>query len=578
MPPDASETDPTIVVRPPRGTLQPGTKILNNTYVIEQFIAKGGMGEVYKAEHVDLKEKSAIKIILAQYADDPLFVKLFIEEARKLRLVDHRAIVKYEGLLRDEAGALCLIMEFVDGASLAKIIEKQQLNAEEIVRLLKRLAQGLAAVYECGIKAHRDISPANIIVPEGKIDQAKIIDFGIAKSADPELTVLPTGDFAGKFSYASPEQIGLYAAADQVDQRSDIYSLGLVVGAAALGFGKRIDMGNNQHTAILKRQSVPDLSAVPEVLRPLVSKMLQPRPEQRFQTMKALLNAIDKIDLTPAPPPPTSEAGWLRRYAPWLVGAGVAGVAAVAGVLVFVAPRSSVSSDDVRAQMKQVIAGYRCADLSYSVEPDRGVTLSGYVSTAGDLDALNRRVAAVRGIANPHFDVRVRAWPFCEATALLRPLIDKSELSGAALGLASPEGAAHVGTPLVLDVKAPAFDGYAYVDYFTADGEVLHLFPNDKDALNFRPARNNFVLGQPPQAGMRRCWTLSGSTGEQLVTYIASSGPLFPALRPAHESAKDYLADLTVAVNASTDEIARTLFFDLQPAAAGRAPQACSTN
>jgi serine/threonine protein kinase len=550
MPPGASDQ---TVIHSPGGaaTLAPGARILNNTYVIETLLGRGGMGIVYKARHEKGGYQRAIKMILPELAKDPKYIDLFFAEANKLSQVDADAIVRYYDILTDEAGTLYMLMEFVDGNSLENATQDRILEPNEAVQLLRRLAQGLVAVYDLGIKAHRDISPANILLPGGKVGRAKLIDFGIAKSGEPETLI---GDaFAGKYAYASPEQV---YNPGQIDQRSDMYSLGLVVAAAAIG--KRLDSGT--------RQKVPDLSEVPALLRPILAQMLQPLPEQRFQTMRALLKEAERLGVNSAPAQaaPAPAGGSLRKYWPWALGAGLTAAAAAAGAIAFLLPKSPSSSDDVRAQMKQVIAGYRCADLSYSVEPDRGVMLSGYVSTAADLNDLNHRVESVHGIASSHFDVRVRAWPFCEAAALLRPLVDKSEMSGATLGLA--DGPAHLGNPLALDVRAPAFDGYAYVDYFTSDGEVLHLFPNDKDAFNFRPAHNDFVLGQPPDAGMQRCWTLSGSTGEQLVTYIASSEPLFPAPRPARENAKDYLADLTNAVNISGDEIAKTLFFDLKAA------------
>jgi len=564
MPPEASDQ---TVIHTPDGTttLVPGARILNNAYVIETLLGRGGMGVVYKAKHEKGGYQRAVKMILPELAKDPKYIDLFFAEANKLSQVDADAIVRYYDILTDEAGNLYMLMEFVDGNSLEHAIDGHRLQPAEVVRLLKRLAQGLTAVYDLGIKAHRDISPANILLPGGQVGRAKLIDFGIAKSGEPETII---GDaFAGKYAYASPEQV---YSPGEIDQRSDMYSLGLVAAAAAIG--KRLDAGT--------RHKVPDLSAVPPMLQPILSRMLQPLPEQRFQTMRGLLQELERLDggHTSAHPASAASGGSLLRYWPLGLGLGVAAAAAVA-VIAFVLPKSPSSSDDVRAQMKQAIAGYRCADLSYSVEPDRGVTLSGYVSTAADLNDLNHRIENVRGIGSSHVNVQVRAWPFCEATALLRPLIDKSEMSGASLALASAGNIAHVGSPLALDVRAPSFDGYAYIDYFTASGNVVHLFPNDKDALNYRPARNNFVLGQPPETGMRRCWTLDGSTGEQLITYIASSEPLFPASRPAQENAKDYLADLSKAVNVSDGEIAKTLFFDLKPADGSRsASKGCPPN
>src|SRR6185369_10191282 len=147
-----------------------------------------------------------------------------------------------------------LVMEFVDGISLAKLIKQRALGPDEVRRLRDRCALGLAAAHEKGI-FHRDISPDNIILVDGKTESAKIIDFGIAKSNDAGDRTVVGQDFAGKYSYVSPEQLGAFGG--QVDDRSDIYSLGLVLVAAAQG--RALDMGNSPISVIEKRQNVPDL-------------------------------------------------------------------------------------------------------------------------------------------------------------------------------------------------------------------------------------------------------------------------------------------------------------------------------
>jgi hypothetical protein len=602
MPPAAQDHDHerTIVARPSVGlsTLQPGTKILNDTYVIEAVLGAGGMGEVYKAEHIELSAKRAIKIIVPQFAQDPQYVSLFIEEARKLSNVYNDAIVRYYEFSRDEAGARYLVMEYVDGPSLSSVMKTRKFKPPEVVRLLERIGYGLAAAYEQGITAHRDLSPGNIILPQSDPDLAKVIDFGIAKSEtgkDP--TALSDG--AGKEQYKSPEQNGMFGGAAAVDQRSDIYSLGLVLAGAALG--KPLDMGADMASRYVARQSVPDLGGLSQRLRPIIGWMLEPDPDKRPQTMRALLEELDRMTDVPTRlggslasraeggsggfvPPGRQQArrpaAAPSRFNPRLLaiagGGAVVAVALVVGGIFALRP-GTPSVDAVRAQLADAVAGYRCADVSYSVAGDRVATLTGYVSSADDLKQLSGRVQGVRGLAGSQMNVTVRGWPYCEASAVLKPIIGKSGPGAAAVTLASSETIAHVGSPLALDVRAPAFDAYAYVDYYNARGEVVHLFPNDKDALNFRPARNDFMLGRPPQMGMKDCWVLSGDTGQQLVTYIAASEPLFPGLRPEREDARDYLTALADAVNAGGKQTAKLLFFDLQAADGERgAVPACS--
>src|SRR6516162_1119114 len=263
--------------------------LLGNTYTIETLLAQGGMGEVYRARHVELATEHAIKIMLPSLAEDPKIVQLFREEARKLGRLNNDAVVHYEGFFRDEHGLRYLVTEFVPGESLEQLLRRRRLEPDEVLRLRDRLALGLAAAHEMGI-VHRDVSPENILLPDGNIDRAKLIDFGIAKSTDPSGLTVIGSDFAGKYSYVSPEQVGL--SGGRVDLRSDIYSLGLVLAAAAIGFGRKLDMGSSAPTMIAARQRVPDLSAVPASLRPVIAPMLEPRPEDRPPSMRALLDSL----------------------------------------------------------------------------------------------------------------------------------------------------------------------------------------------------------------------------------------------------------------------------------------------
>src|SRR5215813_1200507 len=299
----------------PDAVIRPGT-LLGNTYVIEALLARGGMGEVYRARHVELGTEHAIKTILPNLADDPKIVQLFREEARKLGRLNSEAVVDYQGFFRDERGLRYLVTEFVEGESLGQVLHRRRLEPDEVLRLRNRLALGLAAAHEMGV-VHRDVSPDNILLPDGDIDRAKLIDFGIAKSIDPSSQTVVGSDFAGKYSYVSPEQVGLYGG--RVDLRSDIYSLGLVLAAAAMGFGRKLDMGSSAPSMIAARQQVPDLSAVPASLRPIIAPILL-----------AVL-----------------AVGAARYF--WT---------------------SPPSIEELRAQVAAATAGYQCAAVNYAVAPD----------------------------------------------------------------------------------------------------------------------------------------------------------------------------------------------------------------
>jgi serine/threonine-protein kinase len=192
-----------------------------------------------------------------------------------------------------------LAMEYVDGRSLADMLEEGPLTLEALLRLTKRVASGLKAAHERGI-IHRDVSPDNIIITQNDVARAKIIDFGIARSTQlAEATIIGSG-FAGKHNHVSPEQIGLYGG--EVNAPSDVYSLGLVMFYALTG--QKLDMGGTQFQLVEKRRRVPDLGAIDARIRPLFEQMLQPDPKDR-PTMAQIENW--NIGAPTRAPPPRAE-------------------------------------------------------------------------------------------------------------------------------------------------------------------------------------------------------------------------------------------------------------------------------
>lgn len=259
-----------------RTGVPPGTR-LNDIYEIEEQIAAGGMGEIYRGRLVETGDSVAIKMIKPELATNEAVLALFRKEASALHHLHHDSIVRYYVFSVDRRiNRPYLAMEFVEGKALSDLLRTRALSFEEVDNLRKRVAAGLQAAHDKGI-IHRDISPDNIILPQEDVRQAKIIDFGIARSTKlGQATVIGDG-FAGKYNYVSPEQLGLFGG--DVTGRSDIYSLGLVLVEALLG--KAINMSGSQAEVIDKRRAVPDLSAVDGRIRPLITAMLQPKPEDR---------------------------------------------------------------------------------------------------------------------------------------------------------------------------------------------------------------------------------------------------------------------------------------------------------
>jgi Domain of unknown function (DUF4384) len=296
------------------------------------------------------------------------------------------------------------------------------------------------------------------------------------------------------------------------------------------------------------RQRVPDLAALPAPLRPVIAPMLEPQPDDRPPSMRALLGYEGEGLRKLARRTQTSiEGSWRRRAMLAVLAVGALGVLAGATLFVLHEVKPPPTTAGLRAALASATAGYQCASVDYAVNPDRSVRIAGYAASEADIAQIRQAVGSIDGIAKLDFAVELRIWPYCEVIAMLQNLIAHPPRVAASLALLSTSGTAHLGEPLVVDVRAPSIDSYLYVDYFNRQGEVLHLFPNGQDRLNFRPAQNHLILGEPP---FGRCWVLGGISGEQLVTLVAAVGPLFPQARPEAEDARAYLPSLSQAVDA----------------------------
>jgi serine/threonine protein kinase len=264
----------------PTSRLPPGTR-LNGIFEIDQRIASGGMGEIYRGHAIETGDPVAIKVMRTDLADNTAALALFRKEAAALHYIQHDAIVRYYIFSSDPVVRRhYLAMEFVDGRPLEDLLREGPLTFEAVRLMQQRLASGLHAAHQHGI-IHRDVSPDNILIPNGDVGRAKIIDFGIARSTRLGDGTLIGSSFAGKYNYVSPEQLGLFGG--NVTAKSDIYSLGLVL-AQCLS-GRPIEMGGSQFEVIEKRRVVPNLGAVDLRYRPLLEHMLQPDPNDRPESM-----------------------------------------------------------------------------------------------------------------------------------------------------------------------------------------------------------------------------------------------------------------------------------------------------
>src|SRR4029453_12797193 len=203
-------------------------------YPIETQLGAGGMGEVYQARDTKLGRGVAVKILPEIFARDLERIARFEREAKLLAALNHSNIAALYGLEQAD-GRHFLVMELVEGETLAKRIASGPIPVEEALKIAHQIVEALEAAHEKGV-IHRDLKPANVkITPEGKV---KVLDFGLAKAMDvaptepartnsPTLSVLATnaGVILGTAGYMSPEQ----AKGRTADQRSDIFSFGCIL-------------------------------------------------------------------------------------------------------------------------------------------------------------------------------------------------------------------------------------------------------------------------------------------------------------------------------------------------------------
>ena len=393
--------------------------VLNHIYEVRRFIARGGMGEVYEGVNVNTDERVAIKVILSHLALDPNVVSMFRKEARTLTRLSHPALVQYRVLAQEPTlGVLYIVTEFIDGQQLGDVIGKVTPTADELEGLMRRLASGLDAAHALGA-IHRDMAPDNVLLPSGRLDQATIIDFGIAKDLDPSNKPIVGDGFAGKLGFVAPEQFGDYNR--EVGPWTDVYSLALVL--LAVANGKPVDMGSTLVEAIDKRRAGPDLAAVPDQLKPVFAGMLRPNPTERFRSMSEVLQALDRAsgvatsgERRDATTPPTGVAVQAAKSGSpvGLIVAGLGGVAIVAAVAAFLllgkhggvvqtaqstaapaaAPAASRGSEQVRQAVEAALPAISCSwiDIDDVSDGPGGVVVK-VSGVAGALPAAQKALA-----------------------------------------------------------------------------------------------------------------------------------------------------------------------------------------
>jgi len=278
------------MIEPRPGDIFRRGQVLNNTYEIEGILGRGGTGEVYSARNLITGRMVAIKALNQQFSGNDAYVDLMRRE-EQMRDVIHDAVVRYSECSRSDQGQVFLVMDFVDGPSLADVMLQRRLEPRELLIIAHRVAEGLVAAHGHGI-VHRDLSPDNIILRGGNPERATIIDFGIAKDTAAGARTIVGNDFAGKYEYASPEQLE-----GRAEARSDLYSLGAVLLAAWRG---EVPFAGATPGEMVRRKQQPlDTTGVPEPLKGVISWLAAPRAADRPADARTVVERLETV-LRPA--------------------------------------------------------------------------------------------------------------------------------------------------------------------------------------------------------------------------------------------------------------------------------------
>lgn len=266
---------------------------LGGRYRLVRQIAVGGMGRVFEAVDTTTGQRVAAKLMFARAEADPKAFLRFQQEAHVLAALDHPNIVRVYGAFAEEH-ASCIIMELLEGMSLANVVDGERLPLARVKQVALQVTAALASAHERGI-VHRDIKPDNIMLTNG--DRVKVTDFGIARLMRPlgETTLTATGMTMGTPLYMSPEQI----QAGEIDNRADLYSFGAVL--YHLVTGQPPFVGDDPVS--IGYQHVHELPVPPRVLRPelpeswesVILRALAKDPNQRYQTAVAMERAVEAL-------------------------------------------------------------------------------------------------------------------------------------------------------------------------------------------------------------------------------------------------------------------------------------------
>ncbi len=273
------------------GAFAPG-ELIADRFEVERLAGEGGMATVYRTRDRETGETVAVKLLRGDAGDH---AERLMREARVLAQLGHPGIVRYVAHGTSGSGELYLAMEWLEGEDLSHRLERGPLSVDDTLTLARRAADALAAAHSRGL-VHRDLKPSNLFLPGGRVEEAKVLDFGIVRLAQATIVATATGSILGTPAYMAPEQA---RGEREVTARADIFSLGCVVSECLTG--RQVFSGEHALAVLARilleeaprvREARPDVS---EPLDDLVARMLSKDPAERPAGAQALLEELENL-------------------------------------------------------------------------------------------------------------------------------------------------------------------------------------------------------------------------------------------------------------------------------------------
>jgi type IV/VI secretion system ImpK/VasF family protein len=416
----------------------------------------------------------------------------------------------------------------------------QPASAQEVYETLRKVIDRAAAQAAANGKRAEHIQSAT---------------FAVVAWLDEVIAKVP-----GYWGAATPLQVALYntnnagnefffqlaALKNTEDEVREVYYHVLLCGFVGQYY---FESGDNGELGKLKDLHSRQLPIPPAAIHTLREERITPQPYQGKD-----------------PPGPRFPRQWDQLLLK--VGVAVALLIPFVYLLWFLLASPQDRGPTLAEQVNQHLQGYACSDLSASVSDNGAAAVKGFVSKPDDIARIHGDISAIPGVRTTSFDIGVRIWPHCEVVALLQPYIARN--ADQQFGLQLSPNAGHSSAfvedeRIIVSLQQPKYDGYLYVDYYTVDGSVIHLYPNKREPGSGRLLRagEQFNVGEKIAQG----WIVGSPFGQEFISVIAAPKPLYTADPPEFEEASAYLPRLRAMLDAQHADdklVATDLFLQTQ--------------